>query len=490
MPRSRPSTGKPGNRATSPAAATDVRVPPAAGDGVTTTPTDLMLERINHHQLGVHILSLFLAVSVSACVPVYERRLERYRAGGDLAAAEQLLDSALEGHPDNPDVLRDSGIVAFEQGDLDQAIDRLARAHALDPDDGRTEVYLAAAYERSSRYAEAAVHYRHLEHRVVAGDGISDYEADLICRRSLVESQYVADLVATRLAEEKAGTLPPGDRLLILPFRLYQATPGAQSLRLGLASVLSADWRAAPSPEAVPFAEVEAFMTALEVPLDAVIGNDLRDRLARLTGARYVLDGTLSDVGEVISAAPVLIDLNARSAAGEDNASPREVHLEYQQARTGSLVEFEQTLLFHVTQALEIEFSPVDEAGMRRFSSQSGYAIALYGEGMALERAGDRAAAMEKLAQATALDPDFAAAREAQLRLTSCRGKAGEPESVLQAYEVALADARARSSERDLLARTTNEVGRVGGPAGDGDNFSINRAAGAGSAVFPVRLPR
>lgn len=454
------------------------------------------------------LLILLLAFTVSACVPVYERRLAQHRAEGDLGAAGDLLASAAERDPADPGILRERGILAFERGDNEAAIATLEESLALDPEDQRTEMYLAAAFEKSGRFIEAGAHYRRAEALAGAEPVLT---AALACQRVLVTARSLDDLVAARLAAEKAGDLPGGERLLILPFSVYGTNPEAMSLRLGLAAVASADWGGAPA--AVPFPEVDAFLAALGVSLDGTIDAEVRERLARLTGARYVLDGQLSELRELVSLAPVFIDRGApvpadRAAPGDAAPAAREVRLAYQQQHIGALAVLERELIAHVAEALAVELSPADELPpadgsspggesppadetiARRGSARSGQAIALYGEAIGLERSGDPAAAAERLAQATALDPEFALAREGSLRLASCRGVAGEPAAVLAAYERARDRSRDRDQERELLTGTTETASRIGGAPGEGDDYSINRSGSSGSAAFPVRLPR
>ena len=431
------------------------------------------------------LLALWLAFSGPACVPIYQRRLAAHREAGDLASAADLLADAAARDPENPDIIREIGVLAFERGDTEEAIAELEKSLALDPDDARAALYLAAAYEKSSRFNEAGTHYRRAADLSAAEPG---WGAALACQRSLVESRHLDDLIAQRLAEEKSGTLPPGERVLFLPFSVYGTNPEAISLRLGLAAVASADWRG--MPPAVPFAEVDAFLARLGVPPERMIDDELRERLARLTGARYVVGGQISELRELVSVAPVLIDRGTPDGTPDGGAAPSEMRLAYQQEHIGALVVLEEELLQHVAAAMAIELPAADATAVRRFSARSGQAIALYGQAILLERSGDAPAAAERLAAATALDPEFALARDANLRLSSCRGAAGDPAALLSAYEGARSAARGHERERDLLAGTTETVGRVGGAEGEGDDYSVNRAGSAGSAVFPVRLPR
>ncbi len=436
------------------------------------------------------LLVLVPAFAGTACVPVYERRLDALRDAGDLASAADLLADAGARAPENPGIRRETGILFFERGETEEAIAELEKSLALDPTDARAAVYLGAAYETAGRFSEAAACYRQAAATSTADAGVA---AALACQRSLVESRHLGDLIAARLAAEKAGTLPAAERILFLPFSVYGTNPEAMTLRLGLAAVASADWRG--TPPAVPFAELDALFAALGVPTERTIDAEMQERLARLTGARYVITGQISELRELVSVAPVLIDRGAPAGADSSGAesgaaSAQETRLAYQQEHVGALVVLEEELLQNVASALAVELAAADAAAARRFSARSGQAIALYGEALFLERSGDPAAAAERLAAATALDPEFDLARDASLRLSSCPGAAGDPAALISSYERARREMAGDDRERELLAGTTETVGRVGGAEGESDNYSVNRAGSSGSAVFPVRLPR
>lgn len=432
---------------------------------------------------------LALSNFLGGCVPAYEGRLRSLREGGDFSRADRLLQSAEAHRPEDPIIARERGILAFEQGKHEEAITLLERAATLDREDGRGAIYIAAASERAGRWSEAGARYRRAEALWEESPELrtpyrsTELGEELSCRRQAVEARSVAELVESKLAAERTSTLPREGRILFLPFA---ATGGdaALSLRLGFAALLAGDWGRTPAAEPVPFAELLAFLDALDIPLDGPIDPKLRDRLADLTGARYVVDGRLSELNEIVAVAAIFIDR-------EGDLGPLEQRLEYQEARIGTLVDLEHRLLFQLISAQNINLNAAQGAALSEVASGNGQTVLLYGEALRLLEAGDTATATERLNQAVTFNTGFRPAREKLLLLSRCRdATAGDPERLISLYESGARAEEEAMLQRQLLSETTHEAGRLGGPEGEGKNLSLNRPVGAGSVGVSVPLPR
>ncbi len=463
---------------------------PEVAAGMTDS-NDLRSRRSRASRLRIPLLVAFLALltGLAGCVPAYEARLRSLRERGDLDGADRLLARAQDRSPEDAVITRERGILAFERGKMDEAIPPLERAMSLDSKDGRAALYLAAASDRNGKWSEASIRYRRAEMIWQASPEFEarhpEFAAALSCQRQMVDARRITELVESRLEAERTSSAPPkGQRILFLPFA-PGGSDAALSLRLGLAALLSADWERAPAAEPVPFVELVAFLRALDSPLDGRIGPELRTRLARLTGARYVVDGRLTELNDVVTVAPVLIDL----AAGAEG-DPKEQRLEYQESRVGTILDLEKTLLFRVTGVFGVELTPGQQSALGQFTAKSGLAVLLYGEAMRLIDAGKTSQAAERLDQAVSLDPGFRAAREARLSIDHCQTSAGDTQTLISLYESARRADEDVDLRRQLLSQTTQEAGRIGGPEGEGENLSINRPLGAGSVSVPISLPR
>jgi tetratricopeptide (TPR) repeat protein len=447
---------------------------------------------------GVLGVAVFMGVG---CAPAYEERLATYREQGDLDQAAELIERAVEQAPEDPAILRERGVLQLERGEADAAYDNLQRAHQLDPDDARTAFYLAAASERTAHWDEAAAYYK----QAAAFESDPAVAAALDCQWAVVDQHRIQDLVASRLTDERAGRFPPAERILMLPFAANRNQEVALNLRIGLAALLADDWKQVPQPAPVPYPELAAFLAALAVPVDDPIDKPLRERLAKLTGSRYVLDGAIAELNDLVTVAPVLVDL----AHPETPGGVKETLLEYRQSRVATLVDLERTLLFHMATELGLELPTRGEEAMRLFA-ESGLAVALYGEAVRLAAGGagthtgvgaggdvsagaaaaDTLQALERLDRALGLDPEFRPAFEERTKLGGCGATAGDPSRVIRAYESADLRRREDRAARDFLAATSSATERVGGPEGEGEDLSLNRPAASGSASLPVRFPR
>jgi tetratricopeptide (TPR) repeat protein len=425
-------------------------------------------------------LALILAGTIGAgCVPAYQHQLEHARSRGDLADAAELLDRASQKAPDDPVLLRERGILAYQREDPATAGALLAQARVKMPNDPRTMLYAAAANEKAAKWNEATDLYDQ-----AGGLAWDPAVSDAIdCQWAAVDEKRLTALVAARMESEPTGDLPAPTRILMLPFAAPQQAT-ALNLRLGLAALLAEDWQRISEPEAVPYPELAAFLQALSISVDEPITTETRNRLCKLTGARYVVTGQLSELNDLVSVAPVLID---RGAGGDEN---REWRLEYRQARVATLVDLERTLVSQVASTLNVPLPTQSPEGQRLFAGESGLAVALYGEAVRLQHAGDRAGAVERLDRSLGLDPGFRPAAEERVKLGNCTAVAGDPSSLLQAYEQATAHEAGLADNRDLLEATTATNDRVGGAEGEGKDLSLNRPAASGAATFTVRVPR
>lgn len=90
------------------------------------------------------------------------------RAAGDARAARGVLAAARKVEPGNPVVEANLGLLAFDQGHLDEAIEALGAAVRIDPDLHEARFVLARALARAGRLGAARDHARALLDRLPA----------------------------------------------------------------------------------------------------------------------------------------------------------------------------------------------------------------------------------------------------------------------------------------------------------------------------------
>jgi beta-barrel assembly-enhancing protease len=79
---------------------------------------------------------------------------------GQLQEAANTITAALRYAPEDPDILRDAGIIAFEAGMNAEAIQYLRSAYQRSDGDAETVLYLGRAYEQAGDYMTALELYR------------------------------------------------------------------------------------------------------------------------------------------------------------------------------------------------------------------------------------------------------------------------------------------------------------------------------------------
>jgi tetratricopeptide (TPR) repeat protein len=119
---------------------------------------------------------------------------------GDLAGAEAAVRDVLRREPDNATALNFLGYLWADHNlNLDQAVDFIARALALDPDNGAYVDSLGWAFYRLGRLAEARLHLERAA-RLTGGDAVVlEHLGDVynaLQLKQLAAEQYRASLAA------------------------------------------------------------------------------------------------------------------------------------------------------------------------------------------------------------------------------------------------------------------------------------------------------
>ncbi len=84
----------------------------------------------------------------------------RHHAGGDLARADALYREVLAAVPQQPDALHLSGILALQQQRIDDAVQRIGAAAAVQPGNADVQSNLGVALRAAGREADAAQAFR------------------------------------------------------------------------------------------------------------------------------------------------------------------------------------------------------------------------------------------------------------------------------------------------------------------------------------------
>jgi len=144
--------------------------------------------------------------------PALEAAMEHHR-NGDLAGAKAAYEAVLEAEPDNPDAHHLIGMIAYQTGNVETAIEHLQQAIAAQPDNPHFQLNFGEALRANGQADAAMAAYR----RAVALDH-SLFEAHMNLGLLAFENSYVGE----------------GIESLRHAVALQPENPGAQS-NLGLA---------------------------------------------------------------------------------------------------------------------------------------------------------------------------------------------------------------------------------------------------------------
>lgn len=247
-----------------------------------------------------------LPLVLAGCAGTGGSPADRLVLQGDYSAAVVAYEAEAERAPDDPQILRNHGIALFHAGRREQAIEKLARARSLAPEDERALYFLGRAAEETGRIELALASYTEYLAR-------SDRDARTVRAKvqELAVRQATAEASAALARERELDARAIPENTVAVPeFENALRDPELDVLRYGLASVLITDLSrvsalrvlererlsallgelALASPETAEATEGPAF-----APLETVLGT--KQRLAVLirpgTGMAYY--GGLAD---------------------------------------------------------------------------------------------------------------------------------------------------------------------------------------------------
>ncbi len=341
---------------------------------------------------------------------------------------------------------------------------RLESAVARTPRDPGALVSLAAAYEERERWDDARAAYRRaLDARPPAGAAMRVRD-----RLLLVERRSLAAEARSALARERelSAAAPEPRTVAVFPFAHAGGPPELRPLGRALAEMLVTDLSQTERLRVLERARVQALLDEMRLGASGRVAPETAARSGRLLRAEHVVAGTL--VGD--SAA-----LSLASAVTRVDGGGRVVAPAAERGTLPALLDMEKRLALGLYRSLGVELTPAERERVERRPTSNVRALLAFGLGLEAGDAGDFARAARHFREAAALDPGFAAAREAAGRSARLESAARVPASAvarlaagpdfagLDALVSGAADAGARDPAAEALGsggsgRTTIEI--------------------------------
>ncbi len=246
--------------------------------------------------------------------------------------------------------------------------------------------------------------------------------AQLIARRGAVGVLALAMACASNPAARRATILADADRaakaviekeaqldvskipartFAVLPFAAASADTILEPLRFGLATLLTNDLSTSPSLQMVERLNTDAILRELKMVDEGLVDPKGAPRVGRLVGARRVLIGDATRVGNTVRLSARVVDVIGGTV---QNLLTAEAPLE-------RVIDAEKQLALQLFERLGITLTPAQRTRVERRQTTQTAALIAFGKGVEAEAKGDAKRAVASYQEAVRLDATFSTAR-------------------------------------------------------------------------------
>ncbi len=342
-------------------------------------------------------LILFLSVAVAgaglaAC------------AGPAAPASRSALAARVQANPDDPEALRDLGLVLALDGDYAPARGALLRAVELRPADGRALYTLGLVHEALGSSAEAETVYG----RYAPIPAADVYRDSLRGRYDTIVRGRLQTQFADALAADSVASVG-GDAVGVLPFQYVGPDPQYAALGRGMAEVLSVD-----------LATVGGLTVVERVRLDALLAEYELARRGQLDPATVPRSGALLRADRLVGGQVTVTGDALRVDAAVWSTAPDSLADETAEGGLADVFDVQRRVTRAVLTSLGVELPESAEARLGAPTDDL-QAFLLFSRGLLEEDDGHFTRAAELYGEALARDPGFglAASRLAGADLSS-----------------------------------------------------------------------
>lgn len=307
----------------------------------------------------------------------------------------------------------------WEVDRLDEARALLERTVRLHPDQPLAAFLLGVTYEESGMYAEARTLYRtYLDH------GASPRLREELSRRLplLQRRQLEAEVRAALTREAELADTPPVPwTVAVMPFHFIGEDPRLGPLGRALAEMLVTDLSQTDRLRVLERTQIQYLLDEMGLADAGLADPSTAARAGRILGAERAVHGSMDGGEPSLRLETAIVRISGIPWPGEratDTDRPDLLRLSETDA-LARIFDMQERLALRIYASLGIELTPTERERVTRRRTENLMAILAYGRGLEAEDAGNFAAAVGHFAEATALDPDFEEAREAEARASA-----------------------------------------------------------------------
>jgi TolB-like protein len=301
----------------------------------------------------------------------------------------------------------DYGRALLEAGDHDAVLALTGpdapEDHQADP---RVRVLRGIALEEMDDLQGAETVYVALLEDPAARAFRADVEARLVYVRDRLLQEAARDAIARE--GELAAEIPPRTTLAVLPFRVASAQPDMDPLGRAFAELLVTDLALAERFDVLERVQVQALVDELNLSDAGLAEPRTAARSGRMLGAGNLVQGTLTLATERLRSDAAVVGVTA----GAPEVDP----LTHEDAAE-AMMAIEAQLALDILAELGVQLTPAEEARILDRPQVRLEALLAFGRGLRAYDLGNLAEAEAQFQQAAELDPDFALARQRQVRM-------------------------------------------------------------------------
>ena len=300
---------------------------------------------------------------------------------------------------DSLDILarRDLGSIALRAGDTTTAGPHLRAAFAALPDDLQSRFFYGMLLEAQG-YGNAAIP---VYHAYTSAPLSSPYRRLMHGRYELLRrARAHAAILARKDSVEQGIPLDVrNDAVAVFPFAFLDGPARYKSLGKALSTMIVNDLTQVQSLTVLERHNMQFLIDELALGASGLVDPRTAPRLDQMLGAGHIVGGAYSVSGKTLHLEVTLLKAQA-SDHDFENDSPIDRRL----------VAFQKSMVFQLTDAMELELAPSEIDAIQFVPTQNLQAILAFGRGLEAEDAGNFSGAMDHFMEALQIDPAFSAA--------------------------------------------------------------------------------
>jgi TolB-like protein len=387
------------------------------------------------------------------------------------------LEAKRTASPRSVEVLRALGIQYYKAQRFADARSTLTEADAMAPGDGVVALYLGLSAEAMNDMPAAKAAYssylkvgrtqrvrRQLEGRLAA-----------MQRRELVE--------AAKAAVQQEATLSsrPGERntVAVMPFRFSGSDSTLIPLERGFAELLATDLSRVKALTVVDRARLQAILDEIKLSQSGAVDSTTAVRAGKVIQAGTLVQGSLLQNGDKLRTDAALVSV-ATSSVGSTPATDEQ--------DLDRLFDMEKRIALALIGSLGVNITTAERNAIEQRPTKSLQAFLAYSKGLEFEDQGRYEDASRAFANASRIDPGFAAAQQRSTQTANMSLGTGSTATIEASLQGSAEGAVVNAASQGSSAPTGQATGSAQAAAQELNPSSV--AAATGGTTTGTSTPR